>query len=79
MPKPGPRTTRRYSPSFKATAVRLSPAARRARAGCRGIALHSSLHAVSLAQAGARGFGLGRNVKLVGGPVLLPFEAARTP
>lgn len=24
MPKPGPRTTRRYSPSFKATAVRLS-------------------------------------------------------
>ena len=46
MPKPGPRTTRRYSPSFKATAVRLSPAARRARAGCRGIALHSSLHAV---------------------------------
>ena len=24
MPKPGPRTTRRYSPSCKATAVRLS-------------------------------------------------------
>ncbi len=24
MPKPGPRTTRRYSPTFKATAVRLS-------------------------------------------------------
>ncbi|MGH8147631.1 MAG: transposase [Rhodanobacteraceae bacterium] len=34
MPKPGPRTISRYSEQFKATAVRLSAATRRARARC---------------------------------------------
>lgn len=55
MPQPGPRTTARYSSEFKATAVRLSQPPR-TRAGRRCVALHPSLHAVSLAQTGARGF-----------------------
>jgi len=53
MPKPGPRITRRYSPSFKATAVRLSQLPSVCVQDV-GIALHSSLHAVSLAQTSAR-------------------------
>jgi hypothetical protein len=55
MPKPGPRTTYRYTDQFKATAVRLRqlPSAVARTLPHR---FTSFVHAVSLAQTSARGF-----------------------
>jgi transposase-like protein len=46
MPKPGPRTTYKYTDQFKATAVGLS---RLPGVDVQDIALHSPVHVVSLA------------------------------
>ena len=55
MPRPGPRTTNKYSDRFKASAVRLSELPGVAVQDVAAVALHPPVHAVSLAQRGARG------------------------